>query len=980
MTNKSSAVQASSQTAKSVRSQIITRRTYNRPLNEEGTVFETWPQTVARCIGHQRWLWERAQGKPLTLAQVSELDELQDLLLERKVGLSGRTFWLGGTDIAKTREVSQFNCLGGETQFITDQGVKKFIELPNGSSVRVLDHTGQWKDAVVRNYGKQQLYKVTLVRGKSKQVVRATKDHQWVLADGSRTYSLKVGDRLYTADNPMNRWEFDNAPALEQLYWCYGFVFGDGSLVRDGGKPARSMVRLCGAKSRFADRFVQVGFSTSQPLSCGGDFFAYTGAYMKTLPDISVDGVEMVRAFVRGWLDADGARNPNQGRSPNTNMFSSLQVTGEDHIEWVRRNFPAVGVYITREDIVGGSTNFGARSDTTVRFGLVTSFGDSSNSNYSVGSIELDDFEDVWCLEVEDTHSFTLHNGVTTGNCAFLELSSVHDFVDFMWLLLNGVGGGFWPKPGTLNGFQKPVQRIEVIRSQRTLEQWSAGKRGVENNVETWDADTRTWTIKVGDSATAWARAVGKLLAGKFPAQTLVIDLSEIRPAGLRLRGYGWISSGDKTLATALEAMARILSRKAGRLLSFADLHDLANWCGTVLSTRRSAQIALCEYGSPDWKQFAAFKKDYWLTGNVQREQSNNSLVFWSKPTEAQLAEIFDMMLRAGGSEPGFINGEAARARAPWFSGMNPCAEILLADKGFCNLVNVNLGAFSEDPSGLMRAVYVVSRANYRQTCVDLRDGVLQEKWHQNNQFLRLCGVSLTGQAMRPDLTAYDYRTIRNEAVSGAYSMAVELEMPRPKNVTTGKPEGTISKCMDATEGAHKPLARYILNNVAFSGHDPLVEILRQANYKVIDHPTRPGDVVISLPVAWDSVEFSRVGDLEVNLDTAIQQLDHYRMLMDNFVEQNQSVTISYSPEEVPAIISWLHENWDHYVGVSFLLRADPLKTAADLGYPYLPQQPVSKVEYDAYVAQLLPVNLDADTGEELLQIDDCSTGACPIR
>jgi hypothetical protein len=29
-------------------------------------------------------------------------------------------------------------------------------------------------------------------------------------------------------------------------------------------------------------------------------------------------------------------------------------------------------------------------------------------------------------------------------------------------------------------------------------------------------------------------------------------------------------------------------------------------------------------------------------------------------------------MLAAGGSEPGFINGAAARKRAPWFRGVNP--------------------------------------------------------------------------------------------------------------------------------------------------------------------------------------------------------------------------------------------------------------------------------------------------------------------
>ena len=194
------------------------------------------------------------------------------------------------------------------------------------------------------------------------------------------------------------------------------------------------------------------------------------------------------------------------------------------------------------------------------------------------------------------------------------------------------------------------------------------------------------------------------------------------------------------------------------------------------------------------------------------------------------------------------------------------------------------------------------------------------------------------------------------------------------------KSHNTISKCMDATEGAHKPLARYILNNVAFSGHDPLVEILRRASYRVTEHPTRPGDYIIALPVAWDDVEFTRVGGLEVNIDSAVKQLEHYKMMMDNYIEQNQSITISYSPDEVPAIIDWLHENWDHYVGVSFLLRADPTKTAEDLGHPYLPQQPVTKAEYDAYVSTLLPVDIDADTGDEMLDVDDCSTGACPIR
>ena len=94
----------------SLRAQVITRRTYNRPLDEDGKVFETWEQTVDRVIRHQRWLWERALGRGLNDIEEAELAELRLLMLERKVLTSGRTLWLGGTDVAKRREASQFNC------------------------------------------------------------------------------------------------------------------------------------------------------------------------------------------------------------------------------------------------------------------------------------------------------------------------------------------------------------------------------------------------------------------------------------------------------------------------------------------------------------------------------------------------------------------------------------------------------------------------------------------------------------------------------------------------------------------------------------------------------------------------------------------------------------------------------------------------------------------------------------------------------
>ncbi len=651
----------------STRAQVITRRTYNRPTSEDGTQFESWAETVARVIDHQAWLWERAVGRELNDLEYAELYDLEQLMLDRKVAMSGRTLWLGGTNVAKTREASQFNC-------------------------------------------------------------------------------------------------------------------------------------------------------------------------------------------------------------------------------------------------------------------------------------------------------------------SFTNAETVYDIVDILWLLLQGCGVGFKPVVGTLNGFSKPIKNIRVIRSTRTE------KGGNEHNVETFDPETKTWTITVGDSAEAWAKSIGKLMAGKYPADTLVLDFSQLRPAGERLKGYGWISSGDSAISTAYVAIANILNGRADSLLTRMDILDIVNHLGTILSSRRSAEIALFEYGQPEWEEFAVAKKDWWLYGNAHRQQSNNSLVFKEKPLYEDLKKIFDMMLEAGGSEPGFINEVEALRRAPWFKGCNPCVEILLGNKSFCNLTETDIGKFKGNTAGLHEAIRLAARANYRQTCVNLRDGILQESWHLNNYFLRLCGVGLTGIAKRPDMGAYDYEYLKRTATAAAVGMAQELGLPAPKNITCVKPSGTLSKIMDTTEGVHKPLGKYIFNNVQFSKYDPVVEKLRAANYNVINHPTDDSGVLVTFPVSWEDVPFHKENGKEVNLDSAVDQLEKYKLIQTSWCQQNTSVTISYDPSEVEDIIKWLLNNWDCYVGVSFIYRTDPTKTAKDLGYLYLPQEVVDERTFKDYVHTLLPVDLTNTNSFDEITDAECATGACPIR
>ena len=155
---------------------------------------------------------------------------------------------------------------------------------------------------------------------------------------------------------------------------------------------------------------------------------------------------------------------------------------------------------------------------------------------------------------------------------------------------------------------------------------------------------------------------------------------------------------------------------------------------------------------------------------------------------------------------------------------------------------------------------------------------------------------------------------------------------------------------------------------------------MKLAGYKVIKNPADPESMLVTFPVAWDDVEFSIVDGVEVNIESAVSQLDKYKLLQNNWTQQNTSVTISYDPTEVDAILDWLMINWDLYVGVSFIYRTDPTKTAADLGYLYLPQEVVTKATYDDYIALLREIDIDGSNSFEEIQDQECAGGACPIK
>jgi ribonucleoside-triphosphate reductase len=187
---------------------------------------------------------------------------------------------------------------------------------------------------------------------------------------------------------------------------------------------------------------------------------------------------------------------------------------------------------------------------------------------------------------------------------------------------------------------------------------------------------------------------------------------------------------------------------------------------------------------------------------------------------------------------------------------------------------------------------------------------------------------------------------------------------------------------MDADgEGAHKPMGRYMWNHVKIGSHDPLIPKLEAAGYHIFEspNPTDTDTLICRFPVKNDAANFQIKNGMEVNLESATKQLDRYKMLMDNYVDHNCSITVSYDQSEIPSIVDWIDRNWDSYVGVSFMPRIDPTMSAEDVGYAYLPQQAVRREEFEAYSESLKPVDIDRDTGLDMVD-EDCENGVCPVR
>lgn len=308
--------------------------------------------------------------------------------------------------------VGMHNCTERNTKFITKDGVYSFNDFNDGDTVIVLTDKGNWKQATVHKYGKQMLNKITLSRAGQKFVtVRFTSNHRWILNNGTITDNLQIGDKL--CKSPMIRsFDFDNATENQQYLWCLGFVLADGTEAYrwSHGKKNENIkfvrLRLCGDKVKYVNRFDNIQHSTKE-LDNGDLYLTFSSqiGFRKMLPEIDMLTQEEKLALFDGLYSADGQHAGN---------VKSIFTSNEQIASFIEDIAPAVGYYITHiDDCSGEHTNYGIRE-----FGKEFRFtGDNNKYYWTVVDIQPDVEEEVWCLDVEEDHSFVLPNGVVTGNC-----------------------------------------------------------------------------------------------------------------------------------------------------------------------------------------------------------------------------------------------------------------------------------------------------------------------------------------------------------------------------------------------------------------------------------------------------------------------------------------------------------------------------------------------------------------------------------
>ena len=889
--------------------------------NDEKQKAETWKDSVGRVMDMHRQNPKLA--KAFQNPRFVELFDLTNTLYENQWLLgSNRALQFGGQPMMK-HQMRMYNCFHQDTPFITKEGVRSFLDFNDGDEIVVLTHEGNWKPAIVKNYGKAWLNEITIQRGNASYKIKATANHRWILKSGQVINELKEKQKLMSAKDIFKKFLYEDSNPLERLYWAYGYIFGDGTRVKNKeGNYSYSMVRLCNQDRDFKSRFEELGFETSQPLSCKGDFIAYTGTYLKTPPNPKTDSPELIRAFVAGYLDADGIKNGNRLYNENgNNPFNGIQSSEQDHQQFIRECFPVAGIYIVSEKEMKGNTNLGERD--AILFRTISQLDRENKyaTAFSVKEInEKIEKTDVWCLEVEDDKSFVLPFGLVTGNCLASYCDRVAFFQESLYLLLCGCGTGF------------SVQQHHVAKLP---------------NIQKRIKGTQTFVIS--DSIEGWSDAVGVLMSSyvtegatfpEYQGYDIKFDFSLIRPKGSMITG-GFKAPGSDGLRESLlkieGLIERTLNEGVNSIRPIIAYDIVMHAADAVLSggVRRSATICLF---SPEDEEMlrAKIPENYNPQAGInrQRARSNNSVVLVrNEMTYEKFTSVFEFIKHYG--EPGFYLVDDKDQLA------NPCVEIGMwgyldkarTQSGWqgCNLVTGNGRECDTREKFLKICIGLAVLATIQATYTDFQyvTSITKEIFERE----ALIGCSFSGWMANPEIMLDEELQREGAQLILAINDEVSriLDINPAARATCAKPEGNSSVLFQCPSGVHGDHSEWYFRIMQVNKESEIAKYMMEHMPHMVEESIwsrDKTDIVVYIPVeARPGSKFKSelVGIEQLKVVKSIQQNwveygTRKERCVESFIRHNVSNTVEV--EDWEPVIDYLFENRQYFSGVSFLAKS----------------------------------------------------------
>lgn len=710
--------------------------------------YETWDESVNRVMNMHRTFYKDKMTPELS----AHIDTAAEAYRQKKILGAQRALQFGGDQLLK-HQMRLYNCFSRDTQFLTRDGIKSFLDFNDGDTTMVKTHTGAWKPAVVKNYGNQRLKRITFKKKSTAQSIRATANHTWILKDGSRTTSLKVGDQLINVEDS----------SFESFDW--------------------DVASVAGSKG---------------------------SAY------------------------------------------------------WV------------------------------------------------VDSIEDDEEESVWCLEVEDDHSFTLKSGIVTGNCTSTYADRDAYFGEFFYILLCGAGAGV------------SVQKHHAAKISKIAPRQKQSKVHV-----------------ISDDIEGWATAADVLMSsffvggGKHPeyeGRKVYFDPSKIRKKNAFISG-GFKAPGPEPLINALnkiESLLNTLLEQGITELRPIHVYDISMFIADAVlagGVRRSATIFL--FSADDMEMMTAKTGD-WFINNKQRGRSNNSAVILrSDAKKDQFLQIIESIKQYG--EPGFVFVESLEHC------FNPCVEIgmypqLDSITGWqgCNLVEQN-------------GAKATSKEIFFEMCAAASILGTLQAGYTNFKFLpettkkifereALLGVSVTGWMNNPDV-------LLNEEVlrEGARIVKrVNREIARliginpAARTTCSKPAGNASVILQTASGVNGEHSPFYLRMVQMNKDAEVAKLIKKVNPHMVEESVwsaDKADYVIAFPIIAPPQSIFRKDLYGVNLlekvkliqQSWIEEGTDHDLTVQKTLRHNVSNTISVLPHQWEEVADYLFENRNYFVGVSLL-------------------------------------------------------------